>query len=141
MEFVKQIDYFTQCHFMCDRDNAITSTRGQNCIQAIVFTMMLTSLQSRNHFIYQIINIQQLQPCRAIIDIDRLLSCYIVTKSSHHTIIIRTAPLTEKIWETVDQDFCPRLLSILEEQLLACQLRFAIIRIPISTNQRCLNAT
>jgi hypothetical protein len=93
--------------------------------------MMLLSCQSTYHLIHKIIYIDKLQLCRRIIDLNRKPVGHVMAERSHSGIIIRPAPFSEKIRETVDKDPRPRTLSIFKEKFLSCLLALSIFTVGI----------
>jgi len=66
---------------------------------------MLPALQCRYHFIDKVIDIEQFQFYRRVVDLNGQVVSDIVAESRHGGIVIRTTPLAEKVRETVDQHF------------------------------------
>ena len=96
---------------------------------AIIPFPVLSSLKGINHLFYQIINVHQLQLCGWVVNLDRKIIGDIVAESSHSRVVVRSAPLSKKVRESVHQNFSPGSLAVLKEKLLTLKLTLTILRI------------
>ena len=110
----------------------------EHSAHAVKGAVVLLSLQRIEHFRYKIVNICELkQGCR-VTDRDRKVICDIVAKRCHGRIVIRSAPLAKQIGKAVDKHLGTRLLTVCENQLLACLFATAVVAI-VATNASRLN--
>ena len=138
---MQQIHNLAQRHLMGHRSRAISSILLQDCFHAIEFATMFLAFQSRNHLLHQVVYIQKFQSGRRIVHLKRQIMGGIVTEGGHGTVVIRTAPLPEKVRETIDQHFRPGLAGICKEQFLPGQFGPAIVRSCITAYQSGLDGT
>ena len=81
------------------------------------------------HFFHKIINVKEFQLSASIIYLYRQIISYIIAESRNSAIVIRSAPLSKQIRETVYIDLCTCLGRIIKEQVLTCQLASAILAV------------
>ena len=90
---------------------------------------MLMSFKRIKHFFNKIINVNQLQLCARIIYLNWKIVGNIVAKCGNRRVIVRSAPLAEKIREAINQDFGACLFCIVKKEFFPSQLGFSIFRI------------
>ena len=75
------------------------------CYRAVAESLLIPVLlpvQSKQHLLDQIIDIEELQFRAPVIDLNRQTIGNVITKGSNRRIIIRSAPLSEQVREPVD---------------------------------------
>ena len=107
-------------------------------LKSIKFTAMLLVVQTIQHLIHQIINIQQFQFHAGVIHRIRQVVGKSIAERRHGRVVVRTAPFPKQIRETIDKHFCASFLLILQEQVLAGLLRAAILAIAKAACKRSL---
>ena len=112
----------------------VTSVLTQYGLHTVKFTVMFFPLQCANHFIHQVINIQQLQFHRRVIHRVRQIIRKCIAERCHSRVIIRPTPLAKQIREAVHQHLRACLTTIVKEQLLTRLFALAIFR---STKPAC----
>lgn len=100
---VQQIHNLAQLHMMSHGTIAILAFFQGKHAQTIKVAAMLLALQGVHHLRHQVVNIEQLQFHTRVIDGDRQVIGDVVTESGYRTIIIRSAPLAEKVREAIYQ--------------------------------------
>ena len=88
-----------------------------------------------NHFINKIIDVEQFKFYTWIVDSDGEIIGDVVAEGGYGTIIIRSAPFAIEVGETIDQNFGSRLLTILQEQVLASLLAATVFTIAEAASQ------
>ena len=63
------VNDFTKGGFMCYRYKTVTTILSWNSLNSIKLTTMFVACESPNHFIYQIINVEQLHFHTAVVDL------------------------------------------------------------------------
>lgn len=101
---------------------------GDN-FQAVKLAMVLLALQGADHLFYKVIDVEQFKFYTWVVDRDGEVIGDVVAEGSYGTIIIGTAPFAIEVGETIDQDFGSRLLTILQEQVLASFLAATVLAI------------
>ena len=64
-------------------DCTITAISSKDCLNAIELTMVFFTFESTNHFLYKVIDVEELHIYGWVIDGDRKVISNIVTKSSN----------------------------------------------------------
>lgn len=88
-----------------------------------------------NHFINKIIDVEQFKFYTWIVDSDGEIIGNVVAECGYCTIVVRTTPFAIEVGEAIDQDFGSRLLTILQEQVLASFLAATVLAITETTCQ------
>ena len=96
---------------------------------------MLLTFQSTDHLVNKIIDIQEFQFHRRVVDLDRKVVGNVVAEGGYSRIVVGPAPFPEKVGEPVDQDPCPGLRGIAEEQILACLFAAAVFAVAETAGQ------
>lgn len=97
--------------------------------QAVKLAMVLLALQGADHLFYKVIDVEQFKFYTWVVDCDGEIIGDVVAEGSYGTIIIGTAPFAIEVGEAIDQDLGSRLLSILQEQVLASFLAATVLAI------------
>ena len=100
-----------------------------NNFQAVKLAMVLLALQGAEHLFYKVIDVEQFKFYTWVVDRDGEVIGDVVAEGSYGTIIIGTAPFAIEVGEAIDQDFRSRLLTILQEQVLASFLAATVLAI------------
>ena len=98
----------------------------RNHFQPFVLTPVLMTGQCLQHFLYQIINVKKCQLRRLIIDLRRKIIRNVIAECRNRAVVVRAAPLSKDVRETVNQYLCTGIFGIPESQLLTGQLCLAI---------------
>lgn len=91
--------------------------------------MMLLALQCVDHLLDKVIDVEQFKFYTWVVDRDGEVIGDVIAEGSYGTIIIGTAPFAIEVGETIDQNFGSRLLTILQEQVLASFLAATVLAI------------
>ena len=140
MEFLQQVHNFSQRHFMGHGRGTVAALGAKNRRQAVIITAVVAHFQRVQHFLHQIIDVQQFQLCGAVVHRDGQIVGSVVTKCRYRAVIIRAAPFAEQVREAVDQHRRTGLLGVSKEQFLARQFAFAVIALAVAADERCLDA-
>ena len=97
--------------------------------------MVLLALQGADHLFYKVVNVEQFEFYRRVVDGNGEIIGDVVAERGDGTIIIRSAPFAIEVGKTIDQDFGSRLLTILQEQVLASFLAATIFAIAEAASQ------
>ena len=108
-------------------------------VEAIVGATVFVALKSINHFINEVVDVEKFHLYRTVVDLDREVVGYVVAEGCYCRVVVRTAPLTKEIRETVYEDFCSSLLAIFKHQFLTCLLAFSILTVAETACESCLD--
>ena len=100
-----------------------------NNFQAVKLAMVLLALQGADHLFYKVIDVEQFKFYTWIVDCDGKVISNVVAEGGYCTIVVRTTPFAVEVGEAIDQNFGSRLLSILQEQVLASLLAATIFAV------------
>ena len=100
-----------------------------NDFQTIKLAMVLLALQGVDHLFHKVVDVEQFKFYTWVVDCDGEIIGDVVAEGSYGTIIIGTAPFAIEVGEAIDQDFRSRLLTILQEQVLASFLAATVLAI------------
>ena len=100
---------------------------------------MLPALQRRDHFVHQIVDVQQLQLHAGVAYRDGQVVGIVVAEGGHGGIVVGTAPFSEQVGEAVHQHFRPGFGGIGEEQLLPRFFAPAVLTARIAPHHGRLN--
>ena len=87
---------------------------------------MLLTLQSEHHLLNEVIDIEKFQLYVGVVYLNGQAIGDVVAKSGHRSVIVRTAPLSEEVRETIHQDFSAGLAGVVEEKLFSGLLALAV---------------
>ena len=99
------------------------------------------ALKGSDHLVDKVVDVEKFHFYASVIHLYRKVVGYVVAKSSYSRVIVRPAPFSEKVRETIDQDFGSGLTAILEHQFLSCLLATAIFAVSETARKSCLNRT
>ena len=119
---------------------AVLAVLEREHAQTVEVATMLLAAQAGDHLVHQVVDIQQFQFHRRVIDRVRQVVGDGIAKRSDSGIVVRPAPLAEQVREAVHQHLCARILSIPQEQILPRLLRTPILGVPEPARQRSLLA-
>ncbi len=93
---------------------------------AEITDLIFAPLQCRNEFVHNIINIDKIHNRIRIIDLDLQTICDVIAEGRHAAVIVRSAPFTEYIRQTIDDRPRTCLLFIGKQQILSGFLALAV---------------
>ena len=109
---------------MSDGDVTVTALRflttARNDSKPVELTTMLPTFKGIDHLINQVINVEQLQFHAGVVYGVSEVVGHSVAECRNCRIVVRSAPLTKKIRETINQHLCSGFGSILQEQIFTC---------------------
>lgn len=108
--------------------------------QPVEIAPMLLPLQASDHLIHEVIDIQQFELDRRVIDLVFQVVSDGVAEGGDGTVVVGAAPLAEEVREAVDQNLRAGVLAVFEEEVLPRLLAAAVFGIPEPTRQRRLLA-
>ena len=97
---------------------------------------MLLSAQARDHLIHQVVDIQQLQLHRWVVDRVRQVVGHRMAERRHRAVVVGPAPFAEQVRETVHQHPGACVLAVAEEQVLARLLAAPVLAVAKAAGQR-----
>ena len=100
---------------------------------------MFPTLQSGNHFFDEVIDVEEFHIDIRVVHLNRQVVCDVVAESRHRAVVVRAAPLTEQVRETVHQNLRASFTAVFKEQLLARFFTTAIFAITETPRKGCLN--
>ena len=100
--------------------------------------MLLPALQQVEHALHQIVDVQQLQLCAAVVDGKRLVIGHRPAERADGAVVVGAA-VPHQIGEAVDRRLDAGLSGVVEEQLLAGLLAAAVLAGAEAPRQRGLN--
>src|SRR5690554_2726127 len=121
---VDKINNLTKCNLMLHRHTT-----------KLTYLSRL-ALKCRNQLPHHIINIHKSHIHRAVVHLNRQIISHIITKRSHSTIIIWSAPLPKHIREPVNKHLGTNLPAIIKQQILTRLFRNTVRIIKLSLNRR-----
>ncbi len=139
LELLQERDNLPERGLVGVRHIAVASIHLADSLHAVELAMVLPALQGGNHFVNEVVDIEQFQLHRRVVDLNREIVGDIVAERCHGGVVVRPAPLAEEVGETIDKHICTGLFGILEEQFLASFLTFAVGVSCIAAYQSCLN--
>ena len=140
LELMEQINDFTQGRLVGDRAVAVLALRIWKHLQALEFTVMLLALECADHLLHKVVDVKDLQFHTWVIDCNRKVIGDIVAEGGDCAVVVRAAPFAVEIWETVNQNLYPILLSILQEKVLPCFLASSVLTVAETACERGLSA-
>ena len=114
---------------MSDSTIAITSFSGWQHVKSLEFAMMFLTFERADHLLDQIVDVEDLHLYASVIDLDREVIGDIVAERGDGRIVVRTAPFSVKVRETIDEYFRTGLLAVFEEEILAGFLAPAVFAV------------
>lgn len=91
--------------------------------------MVLLALQGVDHLLDKVVDVKKFKFYTWVVDREGEVIGDVVAEGGYGTIIIRSAPFAIEVGETIDQNFGSRLLTILQEQVLASFLAATVLAI------------
>ena len=137
-EGFEQIDNLSEGSLMRCRNVAILAVGFRKDFQAVEFAAVLLVLEGGEHFIYEVVDVQELELDRRVVDRVGKVIGKSVAEGCNGRIIIRPAPFAEEVRETIYQNLCSGLGSILEEEVLPCFLAASVLGVTEAAGERCL---
>ena len=92
-------------------------------------------LQRVQHFLHQVINVEQLQPGAAVVDLNGQIMGNVVAEGGNHAVVVGAAPFSEQVGEPVNQHGGAGLPAIVKEQIFPRQLAGSVIRLPVPADE------
>ena len=126
---------------MSDRTIAITSTLSWNSLYTIKLATMIIALKSIYHLLDEVVDVEEFHFDGAVVDLNRKVVGDVVAEGSYGGVVVRSAPFSEKVRETVDKDLCSCFLLILKHQFLSCLLAAAVLAVAEAAGESGLDAT
>ena len=96
---------------------------------------MFLSSERTYHFFYEIVYIKDLHLHTSVIDLNRQTICDIVAECGDSRVIVRTAPFSVKVRETIYEHFRTGFFPVFQKKIFACFLAAAILTIAETTCQ------
>ena len=109
-----------------------------NRVKAVIAAPVLLTCEGGDHLVHQVVDVEQFQFHRRVVDPDRKVVCDVVAECRHGGVVVRPAPLAEEVGEAVDEHSCPRGGRVHEEQVLARLLASAVLAVPETAGEGCL---
>ena len=138
LELLQKIHDFAQRDLVGHWNTAVATVCFQNSLYTVKLTVLLLAFQQVEHSFYQVVDVQQLQLSAAVIDGEGFVIGNCPAEGANGTVVLWAA-VSHQVHETVDRNFSPGLLSILEEQLLTSLLAAAVLAVAETTSQGGLN--
>ena len=118
-ERLQQLHYLTQSHAVRHRAAAVHAIFIGYGVNAVIAASVLLAGKGSYHLVHKVVDVQQLQLHRGVVDPDRKAVGQVVAEGGHRGVVVRTAPLPEEVREPVDQHPRPGCGGVHEEQVLA----------------------
>ena len=139
-ELVEQVDNLAQRRPVRRGHVAIAAVLHREHPEAVELAAVLLPAQAGDHLVHEVIDIQQLQLHRRVIDRIRQVVRHRVAERRHRGIVVGPTPFPEQVREPVNQYLSARVDAIVEEQLLPRLLAAAVLRVPEPARERRLLA-
>ena len=104
----------------------VTTLGSKDGIDTLKLAMMLVAPYGGYHFVNEVVDVEQLELGRTVVDGNGQVVGNVIAEGSHCRVVVGTAPFAKEIGETIYQHSRTGGGSIVEEQLLACLLALAI---------------
>ena len=130
VERAQQPHYLPEPHAVRHGAVAVAPLAVRDRVQAVVPAPVLLACEGGGHLVHEVVDVEQLQLHRRVVDLYREAVGDVVAESGHCGVVVRTAPLAEEVREAVDQHPRAGLSGILEEELLARLLAPAVLAVP-----------
>ena len=118
---------FAKGGFVGDGHKVVAAIGCGNGFYTIELTTAAFALEGVDKFIDKVIDVEELHLHTAVVDLDGEVVGDVVTEGGDGRVIVRTAPFTEEVGESIDEDFGACLLGVLEHEFLACLLALAVL--------------
>ena len=118
-ERLQQFRYLTKSHAVSLRTVAVHAIFIGYGVNAVIAAVVLLAGKGSYHLVHKVVDVQQLQLHRGVVDPDRKAVGQVVAEGGHRRVVVRTAPLPEEVREPVDQHPRPGCGRVHEEQVLA----------------------
>ena len=106
---------------------------------AIVVAAVLVALEGINHLLNEIINVKKFHLNRTIIYLDREVVGDVVAEGCYCRVVVGTAPFTEEVRETVDQDLCSGFRAVFKHQLFSSLFALSVLACAETACEGCLD--
>ena len=113
---------------------------GRDYVNAIIVATVFVALEGCDHFIDEVVDVEELHFDGAVVDLDREVVGYVVAEGCDSGVVVRTAPFSEEVRETVHEDFCSGFIAVFEHQFLPCLLAAAVFAVAETAGQGGLDA-
>ena len=134
VEGLQQLDDFAQRYAV--RHRHIAEISAGNRRQPVIVASVRPAGQGVQQLRHKVVNVDQLQLRRRIVDRNRQVVSDVVTERRHGGIVIRTTPLAEHIGKTVDQCLRAGLGGVGAQPIFAGQLCLAVFAARIAPDER-----
>ena len=121
-ERLQQVHYLTQSHAVRHRAVAVHAIFIRYDLNAVIPASVLLADKGAYHLVHKVVDVQQLQFHRGVVDLYREVVGEVVAEGRHCRVVVRTAPLAEEVREPVDKNPRPGCGGVHEEQVLASLL-------------------
>ena len=126
-ELMQKVGYLAQSDVMRDWDKTVFSIVRRHGLHALEFAAVFLAFKGCKHFRDKVINVDKIQFCFWVVDLYRKAVCDVVAECGHDAVVVRPAPLPEKIRKTIDQNFRSGLRSVGKHELFTSFLALAIL--------------
>ena len=118
-ERFQQVHYLSEPHAVRHRTVAVHALLIGYGVNAVIAASVFLAGKSSYHLVHKVVNVQQLQLHRGVVDPDRKAVGQVVAEGGHRRVVVRTAPLAEEVREPVDQHPRSGCGGVHQEQVLA----------------------
>ena len=118
-ERLKQVYYLSEPHAVSHGAEAVHALLIRYSVNAVIAASVLFAGKGGYHLVHEVVDVQQLQLHRGVVDLDRKAVGQVVAEGGYRTVVVRTAPLAEEVREPVDQHPRSGCGGVHEEQVLA----------------------
>ena len=122
-ERLQQLHYLTQSHAVRHRAAAVHAIFIGYGVNAVIAAPVLFADKGGYHLVHKVVDVQQLQFHRGVVDLYREVVGEVVAEGRHRGVVVRTAPLAEEVREPVDKNPRPGCGGVHEEQVPSPRLR------------------
>ena len=109
-------------------------------VHSVEGAVVFPACQGGNHVFHQVVDVEQFHVHIRVVHLDGQVVGDIVAEGRHGTVVVRTAPLAEKIRETVNQNASAGLAAVIKEQFLPRFFAASVLAVAKTASQRSLNA-
>ena len=109
-----------------DRAVAVSAVLCRYSLYAVKLTSVSLALESLNHLVHEVIDIEKLHLDAPVIYLDRKVVRDVVAECRDRGIVVRTAPLSEEVRETIYKNLRSCFLAVIEHQFFSGLLALAV---------------
>ena len=122
------------------RNGTIPAVDLHHGFHAVEFGMVFPTLEGGNHLFHQVVDVEQFHVHVRVVHLDGQVVRDVVAEGGHGAVVVRAAPLAEKVRETVNQNARAGLFAIFKKQFLPRLFAATVFAVAEAARQSSLDA-